>query len=678
MVSVPFTNSVKMASASSSSRPQLTLFIAPALQLTTLVLLFIVFMCPNPFGSSDVTLMVIRPVVLSGNQTMGAAATSAGPVFGGNSSLSVTQVTTSSPGTTNAETTMPPSTVTSNSSSIASSRPTPRAVENYNSSTTTADEVSSPSATPLILERLNVTSATNPTSNDTASTGLPGTVSYSSTSLSWLELKYGAMGGCLRSVGNKRTCTPASLSPSLTTPNGDLASSSHFDVRGLPDHFNKTFPILLLTSFITAFVLLLVSIPTLLARTLPTRYAAYLSPDSAVQRHLTTIQRYALYVRLCVVVLMLIAGIGLRMQMSKAVYAFNAANSTRLLSASSLRDDSPVTTVGLQAYTGSAFGLLWAAVVLLLIETWLERRRLRREEAILQARKDIEGQYGREIFEMVRGVATKGNSETRVPVDATPTPAASSSAPSHDEEKARLYSQLQEAVQREIQLSRQLDEERQAGLRLAQRSRRIPVPEWEAPPFSRSQPQPQPQHIHHHDTYDVKVTHPSELDRAPSYRTSAASHAHSYWLQNEKVELERRQRELDPAEYEHREWMASGLSRPHYGYAREYYHPEEFVGDSQSLSSHDATPPQPRSRSTTPLPDYVPPPGRVGYPTTRIAASHVHNNNIHLADSEWSDVESGTEERNASRPPRRGYRPGLVGGGSTSGGGLARLKYVKG
>lgn len=676
-------------------------------------------MCPDPFGSSGVALMVVRPVTLQQSSADGANATTS-LVFGD------AATTTDSSHSTSFD---PTSTATSSATPTSTPRneTTPRR-RNDDDTGTALGTIKQYNATlpPLNLERLNITSSTSDgnSTNGTSTSGsnsLYGTITYAPSSLSYLELKYGPMGGCHRDENNTRTCTPASLSPSSLSSIGEnLASSTTMDTRSLPTSINRVFPILLLTSFITCFVLLLVSIPTLLARTLPTKYASYLSPDSAVQRHLTHVQHYALYVRVILAVLILIPGVGLRMQVSKCVYAFNAANAGKTLPDHTLREeilDSAV-SVGIKAYTGQAFGILWASVVLLLIETFVERRRLRREEAVQQARKDIEGQYGRDVFEMVRGGGSKPNVAPEAA--ASPAPAAqalSASTVPQDEEKARLYRQLQEATQRELQLSRQLD---------VSKGKRIPVPDWNQPqlqpvymyhhsPAAAAAPPSEPQHIH--NTYDVTMPAFPPLDRAPSYRTTTAAGADvgprpSHWLYEhnvlqEKLALDLLERERQ-ADFEYRQWVMMGGSAgcgrggPH-AYDREFIRDEcgGYDGQdgyahplrSQSVPHSRSQTPQPHHllppRAQTPLPEYVAPSSAA----TGGSRRYLHPRAELTTDgSDWSDAEasSGLEEAPSSNArghqayQPRAYRAGLVGGGAGSGDGsrrggpgLARLKYVK-
>lgn len=759
-------------STAPSPRPRirLALLIPLFLQLTTLVLVFIALMCPNPLGSSDIALMVIRPTDVS--QAMNASSNdTAGPVFGNTTSsssgavntststrlpLTDTQHTSTAPSATAAATpasaSASASTATGNASTASSGAlsrrnaaasssgladdpvGSPFASNNSNKSTaavanngTTAAAAALPPLTaqstpprPATYERLNITAANN--------TGaLPGTAAYAPTSLSYVEYKYGPMGGCYRDEGNARTCAPASLSPNLASVNDQLSDPTHFDVRGLPLRIIQTFPILLLTSLLTIFVLVLFGVPSLLAR-MSTRYAGFLSPDSPVQKYLAHAQHYALYVRLIVAVLLVIAGVGLRMQVSKAVYAFNAANAARVLPARLIRNDAGVTgdvVVGLKAYTGSSFGCLWAGIVLLLIETYLERRRLRREEAIQQARKDIEGQYGRDVFEMVRN-AGAGNAASTAAAETPKAPPQPLAPPPHDEEKARLYRQLQEAAQREMlatqremQLNRRILQNEQHVLR-APKSKRIPVPNSTVQDCSASAPasvvhpqqyfiypQPQVNAMHAHAQSYSHAAAPPSLDRTPSYRSGGGGGGGIRRAFDVAVDHHAEHRRHMAEIEEYREWIArrddcaaTGSSSGDdgdddggdEGNGQGHYQPWCFAPPRARTPFVSAS--APHSRSTTPLPEYF------GSSSASVSASEAHAPCVATTSHDggpfreyaWNDAEAhaSTISHAHESPPSPassayerslrigGYRPGLIGAHDRRGGGLAKLRYVKG
>ncbi|CAO1616613.1 unnamed protein product [Parajaminaea phylloscopi] len=218
--------------------------------------------------------------------------------------------------------------------------------------------------------------------------------------LSLVEVKFGPLGSCYRGPNGDRTCTPASIQAQFATQR--LASDGlAFDVSGLPAGL-RTSPILLLSCVVTLIVILLLVIPSTLARIKPQLLGDILQ-SGQWQRYYDKAQHIALWVRLAVALLLLGTGISMRIIVSKAVYAFNANNASRTLPVAFFRPDlrtsAPKGSVGLQAYVGHAFTLLWVSVILLLVECWLERARLKREEAVRIARGDLEAKWGRDALD---------------------------------------------------------------------------------------------------------------------------------------------------------------------------------------------------------------------------------------------------------------------------------------
>lgn len=297
-----------------------------------------------------------------------------------------------------------------------SSRIAPRQVQRPSNSTDTLSlQPSSPALVTTQNERINRTSTFNDTdangsptqaSNATA-TALPETssASYHPTGeqLSLVEMKFGPLGSCVRTSSSDRTCTPPSLNAQYMATK--LASDSlTYDISGLPTKM-KTSPILLLTAVVVLLALLLLAAPAMIARCRPDLLGEVLE-SGPWQRYYDRAQRMALWVRLSVVSLLLVAGISMRTQISKAVYAFNANNASILLPDASLRPEVPASLrhqIGLSATVGHAFTLLWVSIILLLVECWLERARLKREEAVRLARGDLEAKWGRDALEYAMG-----------------------------------------------------------------------------------------------------------------------------------------------------------------------------------------------------------------------------------------------------------------------------------
>ncbi|PWN20246.1 hypothetical protein BCV69DRAFT_299387 [Microstroma glucosiphilum] len=396
--------------------PLLTL-LQPALQVTTLVLLFIALLCPNPFTDSGIDLMVVRPYNVSSTSTASAATTTLVLSTANTSTSTALPTSSTTASTPSSATTAHTATSTNTSSSVSSSSASPTA----NASTSSTTSAAQIGLTPASASSSTISAARReytlpPLANlealSNSSTSTTTATVYSNQGYSNLELKYGPLGGCFRDAAGVRTCTPASLSPSLASLNARLSVvgqlSTAISITGLPSAFKIT-PILLFVTFGVFLLIYLLSVPQLLPRLFPksTKFASYLSPESRVHRHLETLVGLAVYARMGCVGLLLGAGISLRLKVSKAVYAFNAANVSHTMPASLTLVDSD--DVGMQAVAGSSFSLIWATVVLIGAEIYLERRRIRLEAAIAQARKDIESQYGRGVFEMLEEARSRGD-----------------------------------------------------------------------------------------------------------------------------------------------------------------------------------------------------------------------------------------------------------------------------
>lgn len=400
-----------MTAVAAPSRGGLTALLQPTLQLTALILIFVAFLCPNPFTSSGVSILTIYPYDAS-LVTSTTASAAAATTFTPTASVPTTTSNSSASPTTTSSASATSSTVSSSSSNISfpSVTSTPSS-----SSTTTSDTSSTPTTNSTAGQRRTVSIAAaafptlflNEKSPDLVTGGnasaANSTADLQPSQLSLLEVKYGPLGGCFTDLSGRRFCSPASLASDFEDFEQDLQGlNTGLIVTGLPSRLRVT-PILLLIVLVGTGLLLATSMPMALTRFGPTApaFARHLSPDSPVQRYLMRMSVLLLYSRLALALLLLGSGISLRMVAGTAVTAFNAANSTRRLAASMTLVDSD--TISLMAGIGNAFGLIWATVALLLIEAFLERRRARREDAIAQARKDIEGQYGREVFEMLEG-----------------------------------------------------------------------------------------------------------------------------------------------------------------------------------------------------------------------------------------------------------------------------------
>ncbi|CAO1638410.1 unnamed protein product [Sympodiomycopsis kandeliae] len=649
-----------MVSQSTPGRPGIMPLLSPAIQIVVIILLFVTFTCPDPFHDSGISMMIIQPV--DATNSSASSATNGTIVFGGGNSTSATTNATATPpllGNTTStmisrqqQAVFPTVAALPTATGAISQRDVDAPVKNStttpvntNNSTATAAAAAIPTMTadivpqrPVVNERINTTAE-------------PGHYLLPSSSLSSIEIKYGPLGGCYRNERNKRTCTPASLSPNnLDSLLTDLSRKTNLELTALPDKITQTFPILHMTSFLTLFVIFVVNLPVLLARLLPHNQTLQknLSPDSPLQKNFKLLQYYTIYVRILIIVFILITSIALRLQFSKDVYAFNTANASIFLPSNLLSQGQDLSSrkVSLKASIGPSFGILWSAVILLIIETFLERRRLKREEAILQARKDIEGQYGRDVFQMLEQgksgnkvmdsyalrnediilsssnstVGHKTNLQSPPPFVATNTV---------DMEKAQLMRQLQESTQRQEQLTRQLTSISRRMQDDSHRVKRIPVPA--------SAPVSQPDIHYNQYHYDVKVPLDRQydakvpLERTPSYRTTEA---YPHLVNGEMDEFQewKRQRHL----YAHQQRQ------------------EDYRSQSQCSCS----------RSTSPMPPPAPE-SQYGYSRSNTPAP------VHQSLGE--DIQSDSGHSRASQY----HRPRLVGRVYGHNPGLGRMRYVK-
>lgn len=417
----------------------------PCVLVTALILVLVTLTCPDPLSSSGVTLITISPANLTNvsDAATGAASPSASAVttFGASDSANVSTASSdaldpASTAATNSssasESTTPTATTSSTLNNTTSATPLPRSRRAMHQAISTLyhREVEPQPASSLVkndslsfnddlgpvrLERINVTddqgNTTAASNNTAAGTPVVTTGGFvvrnvpTGERLSAVELKFGPLGSCYRSSTWDRVCTPASLQPTFDSSGITAANDQglRFNTSGLPEDMRTT-PILLLVVFVLLSMLVALAIPSTLARLCPGRFAHILE-NKQWTRIYAQVTQLALYARLAIALLLLGTGVSMRIVASKAVYAFNAANAGVVLPGSLILLDVPNPlrdTITLRATVGRAFSMFWASVALLAIEFWLERSRIRREEAVRIARGDLEAKWGREVLEQVQ------------------------------------------------------------------------------------------------------------------------------------------------------------------------------------------------------------------------------------------------------------------------------------
>lgn len=425
-------------------RPWLPL-LQPLILLSCFFLTLIVFSCPDPLSpSSGITLLTVRPYNISaaatdssvldgsGNKTSSAGSTI---TFGGANATATTlpanateptalatsssseNSATASAGSTS---TVDPSSANNRTLAAQTSVAAPAQAASTQSQGQTAEKRSShvnePRAeiqplmsnsttsrgpTLVSLERVPESNGTNESNSTLASPFTPSTPLLTGEALSLIELKLSPLGSCFRTWSGARSCMPASLRPTYDSSHLAIKALGGYDTKGLPSTL-KTTPILLVVVVSLLGVLSLSSALGASLRVWPgAAFGQPLLQGGAAQRAWAGTQRVALWLRLGVALLLLGTAVSMRLVVSKAAYAFNASNAARALNTAYLTPEAMALPgagqqVGLQAVTGQAFGLLWASVVLLLVEFWWERRRLRMEQAIAIARADLEPAWGRD------------------------------------------------------------------------------------------------------------------------------------------------------------------------------------------------------------------------------------------------------------------------------------------
>jgi hypothetical protein len=227
-----------------------------------------------------------------------------------------------------------------------------------------------------------------------------------------VRLIFGPLGSCGTSASGQRTCTSARLSPRYDSSVLATEESGSFSTIGLPERLPTT-PILLLVVVVTLLLSVALGVPSILALASPRKFGSPLEAGPA-ERNLRSAQHWIHLATLVGWVLLAATGISMRITSASARTAFNAANATRALPLSAMRNGAE-DALTLEASLGKAFGLMWAVLGLLAAAAWLERKRLRRADAVSQARADVEAQWVRGTLQAAMEHIKGGAADAKAP-----------------------------------------------------------------------------------------------------------------------------------------------------------------------------------------------------------------------------------------------------------------------
>ncbi|PWN90763.1 hypothetical protein FA10DRAFT_286442 [Acaromyces ingoldii] len=345
------------------------------LQLASLVLVLLVLTNPAPFnGSGKLSLFTIEPKSL--NVTSSSA-----------NDTSSYLLTLPSSSTTNTSS-QPNATVGVNTTTTSVSLPA--------SATTAATSTTTPKKREL--ERTNV-KRENVTDVPYYGNGTNVTVSngdgVAARELSRIAMKLGPLGSCFRDAKGDWSCTSARLASTF-----DYAQLEGVGVRfktaGMLTGIS-TSPSLLLIALLALVVNVAVAAPIMMAKTMPAKFGSILESGPR-ERGLRGALDATFWLLILSWLFTVGSGLSMRISLSKAKTAFNAANAGLALPLESTVDHN-TSGVTLAADIGGEFGLLWMALLLMATSAFLMRKRTQRDRAVAEARADLEAQYGRKVFE---------------------------------------------------------------------------------------------------------------------------------------------------------------------------------------------------------------------------------------------------------------------------------------
>ncbi|PWN41752.1 hypothetical protein IE81DRAFT_158565 [Ceraceosorus guamensis] len=388
----------------------LGLLIPAMLQLSSLIIVLLILISPAPFNHSSISLLRIEPFNNTNSSSVGdSAANSKTRQSSTVYSMSLnTSNTTSAPvpistsNSSDAQTSVPIASITTDAPKSASitAAPTPGQASNARPTDMVSEAVqesnenvkaasTNSSASNIVHRREDMTKRPFGVLNSTQPYIQPS-------SLSKIRVILGPLGSCTIDADGNRRCSKALLLPAFNTVSLAADQIGEYDLRSLPSTI-KAIPIILLVVLVIFIFSFALALPPLLAAFFPAKFG-FLMQAGPRERALRRAQKCVLWAIMCSWVLLAASGISLRVTFSSARTAFNASNIERSLPLTSTKD-ATYSDVGLQAELGNAFTLTWATLGLLAVHMLMERRRMKRAEAVAQARADVEAQWGRNVLE---------------------------------------------------------------------------------------------------------------------------------------------------------------------------------------------------------------------------------------------------------------------------------------
>lgn len=347
------------------------------MELLALIFVTLMLICPAPFEHSNLAVIVVQPTINS------SIANSTSPIFNNSTSSSGSSSTlpplnissTSSVSNSTSSTSAPVSSITSslrnNTASSNTSSTSPHA------STATTDEMRTASATPAattLVKREIIDNSTYPgrfkqserLDNQTESALLNGTAATTQNNNSTLLLRIGPLGSCFRTSDNVETCTSAKLNSKYDFT---LLQGAGFITSGLPSGMS-TYPLvlLILVIFLTLKVAFDATVTFLPENQLPYSFSSLSSGWQIGSNWL---------VSGATIVLAVATGIQ-RTKMSTAVKNFNTANQTFTMD-----------SIPLFAETGTSFGFVWIATILLAAVFFCKRIAIKRHVITERAKMEL-------------------------------------------------------------------------------------------------------------------------------------------------------------------------------------------------------------------------------------------------------------------------------------------------
>lgn len=348
---------------SSSNFPWLA-SIATCLQWISLILITLIFVCPSPWEHNSISLFVISPVQQQQQQQP--------PNF---TSSSVTTLPSQSTVMTSNDST---SSTPSSSSSLPNRYPAIQTAVTQSGTTNTKrepienapyqiNEVLPNSSLPVNITALNTTTTTT----------------------SLIQLRIGVLGSCFRTREGHESCTPAKITAIYQYKGLQSAinSTSSINVEEiLPDNMTFYATILLFLIVLLLCVCIFTSVHIFLffrqnkeiqqSMSASQAITTFFQPTSTLHSITTIISKF------------LTAILALVLVVSSAIQKYKLSNTKNSFnSANPIMNDSMTT---LQADTGNAFGFAWISTLFLIIAFWLQRTANRRENALRNARKEIQ------------------------------------------------------------------------------------------------------------------------------------------------------------------------------------------------------------------------------------------------------------------------------------------------